>query len=86
MKLIVAGTRSFNDYQKLKKILDIITTKDTEIICGEAKGADALGKRYSKDNNLVIHSFPVDWDTYGKSAGYKRNLKMAEFADQCIVF
>ena len=30
--------------------------------------------------------FPADWDKHGKSAGYKRNLEMAENADALIAF
>lgn len=84
MKIIVAGTRSFDNYALVCKILNRL--KNVEVVCGEARGADALGKKFAIENGLVVHSFPADWDSHGKSAGYKRNEQMAKFADSCIVF
>lgn len=51
---------------------------------GRAKGVDTLGEQYAKENNLLIAKFPADWDTYGKKAGYLRNVQMAEYAEACI--
>lgn len=85
MKVIIAGGRDFNDYKHLSEVLDHLK-KPFDVVCGEAKGADSLGKRYAKEHELTVHSFPADWDTHGKSAGYKRNEQMADFADACIAF
>ena len=45
MKVIVAGTRYFNNYDLLKETLDNLLTinKNIEIISGCSKGADYLG-------------------------------------------
>lgn len=48
MKVIIAGSRNFNDYKLTK--------------------------------------FPADWNKYGKTAGYLRNMQMAEYADALIAF
>lgn len=49
MKLIIAGTRSFQDYDLLCKILKEIEIGNIEeIVCGGARGADKLGERYAK--------------------------------------
>lgn len=85
LKVIVAGGRDFSDYNLLSKTLGNLK-KPFEVVCGEARGADALGKRYSIEHGLKVHSFPADWNTHGKSAGYKRNEQMAEFADACVAF
>jgi hypothetical protein len=34
----------------------------------------------------VIKRYPADWDTFGKSAGYRRNEQMAEDADALVAF
>lgn len=88
-KVIVAGTRTFKDYDYLKETLDKILSKrlpNVEIVSGTAVGADKLGEQYAKEHNLNIKQFPADWNSYGKSAGPRRNKQMAEYADACVVF
>ena len=43
MKIIVAGSRTFNDYELLKKKLDYFlqNQKEISIISGKARGADS---------------------------------------------
>lgn len=83
-KLIIAGSRDFNDYQLLKNSLK--KKNISCIISGMARGADSLGVRYAKEHNIPLVEVPAKWDLYGKSAGYKRNLEMAEMATACICF
>lgn len=87
-KIIIAGGRDFDDYELLKRICDnLIKYKDSvEIVSGGANGADKLGERYAKENNMNLRIFPADWYKFGKSAGYKRNLQMASYADVLIAF
>lgn len=86
LKVIVAGTRSFNDYKLMTKKLDnyFKNVKPT-IICGEARGADTLGKKYALEHGYEVKSFPADWSK-GKSAGYQRNEEMADYADALVAF
>jgi len=88
MRVIVAGSRGFNDYHKLKKKLDSIlkNQKDITIISGTANGADKLGERYAGENHHKLEEYPAMWDIFGKSAGYRRNEEMAKVANACIVF
>ena len=85
MKLIIAGGRNFNNSSLLVKHMKHYSS-DTEIVCGMAHGADAMGLTYALLNNLKVHKFPADWNTHGKSAGYKRNLVMGEFCDEALIF
>lgn len=89
MKIIIAGSRNFNDFDILKEKMDKATRlidKDIEIVSGTARGADKLGERYAKERNHSIISMPADWDKHGRSAGYIRNEQMASLADVCVVF
>lgn len=88
MKVIIAGSRDFINYDLLCSKLDIFFFNQTsiEVICGEARGADKLGKRYAKERGYNVISFPAEWDKYGKSAGYHRNQEMAENADALVAF
>ena len=88
VRIIVAGSRDFNDYELLKEKLDLVKEAigEFEVVSGKARGADSLGERYARENDLPIAEFPADWDKHGKSAGYKRNAEMADYAEGCIVF
>jgi hypothetical protein len=57
-----------------------------EIVCGEARGADSLGRRWAIENNIPVASFPADWNKYGCSAGIRRNEWMGSYADYVIAF
>ena len=88
MKVIIAGSRNFNDYKTLCKYCDHIlqNQNNIEIVCGMAKGADLLGKKYAEEKKYPLHKFPADWNKYGKSAGYIRNKEMGKNADALICF
>jgi hypothetical protein len=86
MKIIIAGSRTYNDYELLKRVCDETLSLITEIVSGTANGADKLGERYAKEKGYPIKQFPADWNKYGKSAGYIRNKQMAEYADALIAF
>ena len=88
MKVIIAGSRNFNDYNLLKTSCDNLLTQFTniEIVSGTARGADKLGERYAREKGYDIKEFPANWDKHGKSAGYIRNDEMAQYADMLIAF
>lgn len=91
IKVIIAGTRTFDDYQLLKSELNIRIMPNVfkitiEIVSGCAKGADTLGEQYANEYGFIIKKFPANWDKYGKKAGYIRNSEMAEYATHCVVF
>lgn len=88
MKVIIAGGRFFNNYTLLKSTMDQLLGEapEIEIVSGKAKGADSLGEKWAKENNIKIHEFYPDWDGLGKAAGYRRNEDMAKFANACVCF
>ncbi len=88
MKIIIAGGRTFDDYDLLCQICDktLSLQSEIEIVSGTANGADKLGEKYASEKGYPIKQFPADWDKYGKSAGYKRNEEMAKYADALIAF
>lgn len=85
-KVIVAGSRTFNNYQLLKIELDKRKDKISEVVCGEAKGADSFGKTWAIQNNIPVTSCFADWKTHGAAAGYIRNHQMGDYADELIAF
>lgn len=89
-KVIVAGSREFNDYKLLEaRLIHFFhgkTPSEVEIVSGGARGADKLGERFAKETGCKLTIMNADWDTYGKSAGYRRNAEMAKYAEACVIF
>lgn len=76
MKVIIAGSRDFDDYDMLCDVLYAYEDMVTEVVCGMANGADLLGKGWAEKNNIMVSEFPAKWDEHGRSAGYIRNNEM----------
>lgn len=88
-KIIIAGGRDFDNYLLLRDNLNsLLRSKlpSVQIVSGMAKGVDTLAIQYAKEYNLSLKLFPANWDKYGKSAGYKRNIEMANYADALVAF
>ena len=88
-KVIIAGSREFNDFTLLKNRCDFLLSmrdEQIEIVSGCARGADTLGEWYAKERGYSVAKFPADWDRFGKAAGFIRNGEMAEYADALIAF
>lgn len=84
MRVAVIGSRGFNDYEKVKETLSKINI--TLLVSGGAKGADLLGERYAKENNIETKIFIPDWDKHGKKAGFLRNTDIIENAELVVAF
>ena len=85
MRIVIAGSRRFEDYALLEPTLDRILNEQTdaiELISGHAKGADLLAEKYAKENELPIHIIKPDWKTYGQVAGPIRNRQMLDYAKE----
>lgn len=91
-RLIIAGTRYFNDYELLKNTADKLLANKIKkgcmitIVSGGCKGADLLGEQYAIERGYNIARYPAQWSVYGKSAGIRRNEEMAKNADGLIAF
>lgn len=77
MKVLVCGSRNFNDFAQLCDVLDTIEGI-TEIIEGEARGADRLSADWAISHQIPVQRFPANWDVFGRRAGPIRNTQMLE--------
>lgn len=85
--IIVAGSRTFTDYNVAKSVLNNFMSLrnfkiNPSIICGMANGADMLGYKFAEEFGLPIKEFPANWDLYKKRAGYIRNEQMAKYSSE----
>lgn len=85
MKVIIAGSRTINDYKLVKNILNNSKLRFTEVVSGHAQGVDLLGERWADEKGIPVIEMPADWKKWGKSAGPKRNRQMAGYADALIL-
>lgn len=90
-RVIVAGSRHYQDYERVKKDLDYLLSRKAreetiEIVSGGCRGADALGERYAREKGYSLAVFPADWDKFGKIAGPIRNHHMALYADALVAY
>ena len=88
-RVAIAGCRNYYNYEEAKTFMDycisdIRKNNTIIIVSGGARGADALGERYAKDNGFEIERYVAQWNKYGKYAGPKRNNKIAEVSDLVI--
>ena len=85
MKTIIAGSRNITDLRLLKRVIKNSGFKITEVVCGGARGVDDLGRKWAENRNRIpVKMFPAKWDEFGKSAGYRRNVEMANYSEALI--
>jgi len=88
MKVCIAGSRVIFNRKLVFDILDQSKFKIEGIIEGEALGVDILSRKWAESKGISVLPFPVtkdEWRRYGKSAGMRRNERMAEIADALIL-
>lgn len=86
MKVIIAGSRTFNNYDLLVKTLQEENLIIEKVVCGGARGADTLGAEWAKKNGVPVKYFNAEWEKYGRAAGIIRNHQMGDYADYLIAF
>src|SRR2546427_5550612 len=86
MKLIIAGSRTFTNYQRLCQTLALDRSRITQVLTGGARGAEVLGSRWAWKHAVRHQLFRADWERFGKTAGVRRNHQLAQAGDVLVVF
>lgn len=86
MRTIIAGSRHYDDYRQLRRLMRSIGFPITEVVSGCAPGADTLGEMWAAENGIPWREFPADWKRYRRAAGPIRNRQMADYADALVAF
>lgn len=85
MKLVIAGSREFRNYEVMKKALKGL--KPDMVISGGARGADKLGERWAKAHKIPFTRYSPDGSATDFATAAKiRNIKMAKASDLVVVF
>ena len=102
MRLLITGSRQWTDKTELERVLWAQWSNSDgrlTIVHGDCpRGADRMVREFcERENEWAIDStggplcveerHPANWDTHGKSAGFRRNAEMVSLgADLCIAF
>lgn len=84
--VIVSGTKSFDDYELVKKTLlryikdHYLDINDIEIVTGDVPGASRLGVKFAEEYRLAVSKFQMSPEKYGDAADWVRNEQMAVYA------
>ena len=91
-KLLISGGRSFDDVDfavdVLARVQGYVEDPITEVITGEAKGADEIGMEWARVMGIPHKGFPVrdtDWKRLGPKAGFIRNEQMLDYGPDIVV-
>jgi len=83
-RTIIAGSRSIAEFKFVQEAVEKSGFDISTVISGTANGVDKLGELWARRNGIEVERYPAEWDKYGKSAGYRRNVQMAKVADSLI--
>lgn len=88
--VVVAGSRSFSDFDRLCADLDFLLSRrwsSVVLVCGGCpSGADALVARYARLRGLPLRVMPAAWAAYGAAAGPIRNGQMVSLASAAVAY
>jgi len=92
MKLLICGSRDWDDYEAIVCRLSLFQGSLTVIhgaasrrVDGREVSADALADRAAEYLGFDRLAFPADWSSYGKRAGILRNLRMLDQEPDLVI-
>lgn len=84
MLVVVTGSRSWRNRQKIKRALSRLPKKSI-VVQGGARGADTIAKEVALELGLSVKTKYANWDKYGLAAGFIRNEKMIAMKPDLVV-
>ena len=85
IRLLVTGSRTWTDEMTIRNTMTDLNQRVSTplpaftLVTGACPdGADAMALEIAKELNWDVDSYPADWDTYGRTAGFRRNIEMVE--------
>lgn len=86
MKVIIAGSRDFNNYDLVEETIEKLGLEIDEVVYGGAAGADYMGLLWARKHKVKVKTFLAEWSVYGGAAGPLRNARMANYGDYLLAF
>lgn len=84
MKLLVCGSRSWTDKERMYAVLSVLPKPDL-LIHGDARGADKMAAEIGLGLGWTVDAHPADWYRHGKAAGPIRNKAMLDLKPDLVL-
>lgn len=85
MKVIISGSRTYNDKTLIWKTLDESKFPITELISGGAQGVDLIGEEWAHSKNIPVKTYKPHYAIENpKYAPLIRNADMAQVGEALI--
>jgi hypothetical protein len=82
MRILVTGSRTWTDIQRVKWELLRVYAPGNVLVSGHCpRGADAIAEAVwtrLHRGSPPLELYPAQWETFGRSAGYRRNKVMVD--------
>jgi hypothetical protein len=85
-RIAVIGSRDFSDYSYLESRLLLHFNENDVLVSGGARGADRLAESFADKHDFAKEIYPADWQRFGRSAGFRRNVDIINACDYVVAF
>lgn len=85
-RIAVVGSRKFENYAQLERVLDGYFRYDDEIVSGGAIGVDTFAQRYAKEHGFDISIKYPKYQRFGRGATFERNKRIAQASSLVLAF
>lgn len=88
MRIAIVGSRDGLPWARVSDaIRDLVRRPDvTSVVSGGALGVDRLAESLALAAGKHVVAIRPDWQRFGKSAGYRRNVEIVAQADEVYAF
>ena len=78
-RVLFCGSRDWTDSNLIRELLEAMVHDwgRFTVIHGAASGADTIAGSIAESLGLPVEKYPAQWNSFGKRAGYLRNIEMA---------
>ena len=85
MKVAIVGSREYHDLDAVRRYVRSLPA-GTTVVSGGARGVDKVAELEAEACGLPTEIHHAQWEQFGKSAGFQRNVSIVEASDRVVAF